>query len=174
MQTTKELIACVKAAQGIESDYRLAKLLGVVNSAVTNWQTGRSQPDDLLGAKLAELAGQDPLTVVAELNAQRAKTMEGKALWMRMATQLREIAGQNVTAGIATAVVASALLPGAARAATPLHAESQAPLKLMLSQGPRRRRSSRSLARWMKSLRPSSSTLGASNVLRTPALAVPH
>lgn len=116
MQTTKELIACAKAAQGIDSDYALAKLLGVVNSAVSHWQAGRSQPDDVLGAKLAELAGQDPLTVVAELNAQRAKTLEARAIWVRMARHLRETAGQNVLAGVAAAVMVGAFVPSPARA----------------------------------------------------------
>lgn len=116
MQTTKELIACAKLAQGVSSDYGLAKLLEVTPQAIQNWNNGRSQPDDEVGARLAELAGQNPGAVVAELHAQRAKTMESKALWMRMAKQLRETAGQNVLVGVAAAVVAGAFVPSPARA----------------------------------------------------------
>lgn len=89
MQTTKQLLDRAKKAQGIESDYKLAQVLGVVTSAVTNYRAGRSHPDDAVAARLAELAGQDPSSVIAELHAERAKTPEVRQLWLRMANQLR-------------------------------------------------------------------------------------
>ncbi|MES2249225.1 MAG: hypothetical protein V4645_18235 [Pseudomonadota bacterium] len=117
MQTTKQLIAKAKKAQGIESDYRLAQVLGVVNSAVTNWQAGRSSPDDVMAAKLAEMAGQDPLAVIAELHAARAKTPDAKQLWMKMAMQLRHaVAAVMMACGVAMILLAPN--PQGAQAAT--------------------------------------------------------
>ena len=89
MQTTKQLIDRAKTAQGISSDYRLSKQLEVSTSAVLNWRAGRSHPDDVLGARLAALAGMEPGLVVAELHAERARTPEAIALWTKIAEQLR-------------------------------------------------------------------------------------
>lgn len=107
MQTTKQLLDRAKKAQGIESDYKLAQELGVVQTAVTNWRSGRSHPDDERAAKLAEMAGQDPLSVIAELHAARAKTPDAKQLWMRMAMQLRHaVAAVMMALGVALLLVA--------------------------------------------------------------------
>ncbi|VTU20709.1 Phage related protein [Variovorax sp. SRS16] len=117
MQTTKQLLDRAKKAQGIESDYRLAQVLGVVNSAVTNYRAGRSHPDDAVAARLAELAGQDPSSVIAELHAERAKTPEVRALWMRMASQLRHaVAVVMMTIGVA--MISLAPSPDGAQAGT--------------------------------------------------------
>ena len=55
MQTTKQLLDRAKKVQGIESDYKLAQVLGVVNSAVTNYRAGRSHPDDAVAAVMMAL-----------------------------------------------------------------------------------------------------------------------
>lgn len=89
MQTTKQLIDRAKKASGIESDYALSKVLEVSPSAVTNWRSGRSHPADELAAHLAQLAGQNPSSVLADLYAERAKSPAQRALWLRMADQLR-------------------------------------------------------------------------------------
>jgi transcriptional regulator with XRE-family HTH domain len=115
MQTTKQLLDRAKKAQGIESDYKLAQVLGVVNSAVTNYRAGRSHPDDAVAARLAELAGQDPSSVIAELHAERAKTPEVRALWLRMANQLRHaVAAVMLAVGAAMVLIAGS--PTAAEA----------------------------------------------------------
>ena len=102
MQTTKQLLDKAKKAQGIESDYKLAQTLEVVQTAVTNWRSGRSHPDDERASRLAVLAGQQPEVVIAELHAQRAKTPEVRAIWTRMAGQLRHaVAAVMMTTGMA-------------------------------------------------------------------------
>ncbi|MES2251103.1 MAG: helix-turn-helix domain-containing protein [Pseudomonadota bacterium] len=117
MQTTKQLLDRAKKAQGIESDYKLAQHLGVVQSAVTHWRSGRSSPDDVIAAQLAEMAGQDPLAVIAELHAARAKTPDAKQLWLRMAMQLRHaVAAVMMACGVAMILLAPS--PNGAQAAT--------------------------------------------------------
>ncbi|WP_454902740.1 DUF3693 domain-containing protein [Variovorax gossypii] len=117
MQTTKQLLDRAKKAQGIESDYRLSKELGVVPTAVTNWRSGRSSPDDVIAAKLAEMAQQDPLSVIAELHAARAKTPDAKQLWLRMANQLRH-AVAAVMMALGAAMLFGAPSPQGAMAST--------------------------------------------------------
>jgi predicted transcriptional regulator len=117
MQTTKQLLDRAKKVQGIESDYKLAQVLGVVNSAVTNYRAGRSHPDDAVAARLAVLAGQDPSAVIAELHAERAKTPEVRQLWIRMANQLRHaVATVMFAVGAAMLVIAGS--PTSAEAST--------------------------------------------------------
>lgn len=117
MQTTKQLIDRAKKAQGIESDYKLAHVLGITQSAITNWNSGRSHPDDAIAARLAVMAGQDPSMVIAELHAVRAKTPEVKALWLRMAHQLRHaVAAVMFTVGAAMLLIAGS--PTSAEAST--------------------------------------------------------
>lgn len=123
MQSTKQLLDKAKKAQGIESDYKLAQALGVVQTAVTNWRSGRSHPDDVRAAQLAEMAGQDPSSVIAELHAARAKTPEVRALWLRMAQQLRHaVALVMMACGVALLLVAPN--PQGAQASTLPHHEN--------------------------------------------------
>ena len=133
MQTTKQLLDRAKKAQGIESDYKLAQVLGVVQSAVTHWRSGRSSPDDVIAARLAEMAGQDPLSVIAELHAARAKTPDAKQLWMRMAMQLRHaVAGVMFAVGAAMLLIAGS--PTSAEASTGTAQSQSAPgLCIMLN-----------------------------------------
>lgn len=116
MQTTKQLLDRAKKAQGIESDYALSKALGVVQSAVTHWRSGRSHPDDAIAARLAAMAGQEPTAVIAELHAARAKSPEVRALWIRMADQLRH-AVAAVLVALGAVMLALAPSPQGAQAA---------------------------------------------------------
>lgn len=140
MQTTQQLLDKAKKAQGIESDYRLSKVLGVVTSAVTNYRTGRSHPDDAVAARLAELAGQNPSTVIAELHAERAKTPEVKKLWLRMADQLRHaVAACMLAVGFAMLLLAPS--PDGAMAKSQMQQNVNGGLYIMLNRARRIRRS---------------------------------
>jgi transcriptional regulator with XRE-family HTH domain len=80
MNTLEYLAAC-KTALGIESDYALAKALGVSQTGISNYRTGRSRMDDDVALKVAEILQLHPLQVIAAANAERAKTPEQKARW---------------------------------------------------------------------------------------------
>lgn len=101
---SKALLAAVRAAQGIPSNYRLARVLGVPDNTVQRWNTGSNTPDDLMAARLAQLADLDPGSVVAAMHAQRAAAPEERALWERISERLA------ATASTAAAVILSALL----------------------------------------------------------------
>lgn len=115
MQTIDQLLDRAKKAQGIESDYRLAQLLEVSKNAITNYRHGKSRPDDEVALRLAALIDRDPASVIAELHAERAKTPEVRAMWLRMANTMRHaVASVMMTCGLAMLLIAGNPTPAQA------------------------------------------------------------
>jgi len=81
MDTLEYLAAC-KTRLGIESDYALAKALGISQQAVSSYRAGNSKINDDVALTVAEILGINPLQVIAAANAERAKTEEQKARWL--------------------------------------------------------------------------------------------
>lgn len=88
MHTTGQLLDRAKRAQAIQSDYKLAKALGVTANAVTNWRQGRAHPDDATAVRLADMMNRDAGSVMAELHFERAKIPAVKAAWKALARTL--------------------------------------------------------------------------------------
>lgn len=84
---TGELLDLARTRQGT-TDYGLAKMLGVGPSTISNYRVGRSHPDEVMAPRLAELAGLDPLQVVAWMQAERSRSEEGRATWRAIAERL--------------------------------------------------------------------------------------
>jgi transcriptional regulator with XRE-family HTH domain len=80
MNTIEYLAAC-KRRLGIESDYALAKALGISHSAICGYRAGRSRIDDEVALSIAQILRLNPLEVIAQANAERAKTPEARARW---------------------------------------------------------------------------------------------
>lgn len=118
MKTTNEWLDAVKSQHGIESDYRLAKVLGVATQNVTNWRTGRNGMDAYTAAKVAELLNVDALKVIASAEAERARNDEKRSFWRKLAA--------CVLIGTATA--------GGAGTPSPAQASGSSPMYIMLSQ----------------------------------------
>lgn len=75
-----------KAIQRIETDYRLAKVLGINTSRIAGYRSGAIiGMDDELAIKVAELARVEPLKVLAELAADRSKSDSARAYWNAVA-----------------------------------------------------------------------------------------
>lgn len=83
---TGEYILMAKKASGIESDYALAKKLGITRQAISNYVNKKSVMDDYTAAKVAELLGINALEVIAAANAEREKDAGRVAFWHRLAT----------------------------------------------------------------------------------------
>jgi hypothetical protein len=81
MKSTEQYLDEVKERLDLPSDYALAKALGLTRTAVSNYRSGRSMPDDLACARLADAIGCEPMEVIAAINYQRAKTEDARALW---------------------------------------------------------------------------------------------
>lgn len=84
MKTTLDYIKEAKAALGIQSDYALAKWLGITRHAVSGYQTGNRIIDDYTAAKIAEALGIDPLEVIAVANMEREKDEKRQAYWRKI------------------------------------------------------------------------------------------
>lgn len=79
---TIELLEAVKVRRGIESDYALAKVLGITQQAVSSYRAGNSKISDDVALTVAEILQLNPLQVIALANAERAKTEAQKARWL--------------------------------------------------------------------------------------------
>lgn len=64
----------------------LAAALNVKPSAVSNWRHGRAFPDAVSCERIAQMLGQPPLRVIAQVNEARAITKAEKAVWHRLAS----------------------------------------------------------------------------------------
>lgn len=89
MSYVHELLTAAKAAQGIPSNYRLARVLGVTDNTLNNWQAGRVAPGDAQAVRLAQMAGIDPAHVLARLAAERAKDDASRAVWQQLADRIK-------------------------------------------------------------------------------------
>ena len=81
MNTLEYLAAC-KQKLGIQSDYALAKALKITQSTISGYRAGRSRIDDDVALTIAEILEINPLQVIADANAERAKTPEMRARWI--------------------------------------------------------------------------------------------
>ena len=82
MKTTREYICAIKLRENIESDYAVAKLLGVSRQSVSQYQLGKASFDDLTAVRAAELLGLNPLEVISAANAERAKSEDARRVWV--------------------------------------------------------------------------------------------
>lgn len=117
MFSVADLIDRAKARGQIESDYRLAKVIGITHSAVSNYRVGKSVPDARVLEQLCALSGDDLAVFSAQAQAQRERTPEGRAVWMMIAKRL---AGGATTAilSVCFAIALIALPAQDARATT--------------------------------------------------------
>jgi hypothetical protein len=101
MKTTVHFLDALSRKYGDASDYRLAKIIGVRASAISGYRAGRSNFDDRVAIKVAELLEIDPMHVIASMHAVRAKHSDERQVWEGLA---RKMAG--ATAGVLVALVA--------------------------------------------------------------------
>uniref|UniRef100_UPI0035B00B8C helix-turn-helix domain-containing protein n=1 Tax=Hylemonella sp. TaxID=2066020 RepID=UPI0035B00B8C len=63
----------VKVSRGFESDYRVAKELGLSKQAVSDYRKKTSTMDEGTALKVAEALGLDPAAVIIDQLAERSK-----------------------------------------------------------------------------------------------------
>lgn len=123
--TISQLLDRVREAHDLKSDYAISKLLNSSTQLIANWRNGRSLPDEKHCQKLAELAGLDPDVLIAQINAQRSKDEDSRAIWYRIAERLQMTAGVAASAVFAVCF-ATGFVAGDARAASPSESGSTA------------------------------------------------
>lgn len=88
MYTTIDLLNRVKAAYGLESDYALAKKMGVSRQRIHKYLRLGSVMDDEAAFIIASLLDLCPAQIVACMHMERAEKMEDKkkvSFWMEYA-----------------------------------------------------------------------------------------
>jgi hypothetical protein len=93
MFSVANLLERAKAKAHIESDYRLAKIIGINQSALGNYRAGRSLPNETVIEQLCALSGDDADLVAAQIQAERAQTPEARTLWLRVAARMAHATG---------------------------------------------------------------------------------
>ncbi len=112
MKLVAGLLDRAMSRAGIESDYRLAKVIGITHQAISGYRAGVSLPKDKVIAQLCALSGDDPHLLVAQIQAERASSPEAKNLWMTMAKRLAGGAQTAILSVLFTIVfVAASLMP---------------------------------------------------------------
>ncbi len=115
MFSIANLLDSARAKANIESDYRLAKVIGISHQALTSYRTGKSLPSELVIEQICALSGDDPDVIAAQIQAARSKSPEAKTMWLRVAARM---AGRTSTAFLSVLItivlIAASALPARA------------------------------------------------------------
>lgn len=79
--TIEELLDRAKQMANIESDYKLAKALGISAGNLSNIRKGRAHPSNEVAVQLATLAKLDEMRVIAEIELRTANTEKKQMFW---------------------------------------------------------------------------------------------
>lgn len=108
MVNIASLLDKAKVIHSLKSDYKLAIVMGVQHGSLRNYRDGKTLPDARVIMRICELTGDDPALLAAEIEAQRAKTDEARALWSEMAKRLAAAAAAGI---VSASVMAGPTLP---------------------------------------------------------------
>jgi hypothetical protein len=90
------LLDKAKVIHKLPSDYKLALVMGVDHKSLRNYRDLKTLPDARVISSICGLTGDDPVLMIAEIEAERAKTDEARTLWRQVV--------QRLQAGIAAAI----------------------------------------------------------------------
>lgn len=89
MFSIADLLDRAKAGGQIDTDYRLAKVIGINQQNITSWRHKNVLPNEKVIEQLCALSGDDPDLIAAQIQAARASTPEAKNLWLRVAARMQ-------------------------------------------------------------------------------------
>lgn len=110
MFSIAEFLERAKAGAGIDTDYRLGKVIGISHQVISGYRLGKSLPSESVIEQLCALSGDDPGVIAAQIQAARSKTPEAVNMWLMIAKRL---AGGASTA-ILSVLFAISLIAGGA------------------------------------------------------------
>jgi transcriptional regulator with XRE-family HTH domain len=84
-----EYIAEVKRSNGLDTDYKVAKMLGCGQNKITQYKNGQSM-DNETARQIAEILGIPVWQVIADMEVMRAKTEPTKKAWKMLAKMSKE------------------------------------------------------------------------------------
>ena len=97
MENVKKLLDAAKAATCSETDYKLAKSLGIPNARICDYYKGRRVPDEFACLKIAEALDLPLSQVIATVKAEAEKDEKRREAWGNYLKKLGGVAA-TVTA----------------------------------------------------------------------------
>lgn len=88
MKIKERLLEC-KVKTGIKSDYKLAEVLGTSRQIISALMQGKQKPDAYIAVRIGEVLNVHPLMLLAEFEAEHAKTAEREAFWKNFAARIK-------------------------------------------------------------------------------------
>lgn len=82
------LLDKAKLIHRLPSDYKLALVMGVRPTSLTNYRQGKTLPDARVIRLICDLTGDDAALLAAEIEAQRAPNEDARALWRQVVERL--------------------------------------------------------------------------------------
>ena len=112
MRTIGQVLDRAQAVQKVKSDYKLGLCIGIGSQSISNYRTGKTLPDEKAVSKLADAIGEKPDLLLVEVQAQRAKDAQSRAMWVALAKRLQSgFANVKILALLAIFSIAAAALP---------------------------------------------------------------
>lgn len=108
--TAKELLQECKIRMKVESDYELSKKLEIPRQRVSDYMSGKVNPDVYALTKIAVALGRDPISLIAEYEAATEKNPVKKAFWQGFISR----AGKVARTGTLALIFGISLLTGIA------------------------------------------------------------
>lgn len=87
-----EYLDKAKIALAIKSDYGLGKALKISNQRIADYYKGKRWPDAYACVQIALALKLDPLEVIADIEAQSAKTEERRVFWQNFIGRTKKVA----------------------------------------------------------------------------------
>jgi transcriptional regulator with XRE-family HTH domain len=81
MTKTQEFLKLAADRLSTPTDYKLAQALGIDKRRISDYKAGCRQADTYAAAQIALAIGRDPLEVIAEIEAENAKTTAIREFW---------------------------------------------------------------------------------------------
>jgi len=81
MKSTIEYLDEAKNRLEIDSDNKIAALIGIKREGISNYRSGRSRMDDYVAARIAEILNISKIEVIGTANYEREKNERKKEYW---------------------------------------------------------------------------------------------
>lgn len=67
----------------VESDYKLAKIIGIGNGAIANIRRRNNGMDNYVASRLEDILELERMTVIIDMELQKAKSEDKKQYWQK-------------------------------------------------------------------------------------------
>jgi transcriptional regulator with XRE-family HTH domain len=101
MSQTQQLIEEVRQKMDGATDYKIAQALDIPRQTASEYVRGNREADAYACAKIAEILDRDPLEIIAQVEAEAARTEKKRAYWRSFFSGLKRATHVLAWCGIA-------------------------------------------------------------------------